>query len=342
MGATPNSLPPLNQGRVKPKAATEAVTKTESKAKPSSNSNSKMNPNALWNTKVPTTHEQVISLSELAEKSQIPHSTFSPVDSRPFFDIPVTYNSKVKTWIKYFQGRGSKWFGRWLERSARYLPMMQTVLKERGLPQDLAYIAMIESGFSAHATSHAAAVGYWQFIGTTADRYGLQVNWWIDERRDFSKSTHAASRYLGDLYKMFGSWYLTAAAYNMGEGRLSRLIKKHNSTNFWVLSKKPDFPSETRDYIPKLISAMLIAKAPKLYGFHDLKPLEPHNYEYFIVPGGTDLHNLAKFLETDQEALMLLNPELLKGIIPSTVKQHRIRIPNGWNAQVAKYIRATL
>jgi membrane-bound lytic murein transglycosylase D len=267
---------------------------------------------------------------------------YAPVDQRPFFDIPVTYNDKVIFWIKYFQGPGRKWFRTWLERSNAYLPLMKETLSERNLPQDLAYVAMIESGFSPHAISTASAVGYWQFIKTTATRYGLNVNWWIDERRDHQKSTVAAARYLGDLYKLFGSWYLTAAAYNMGEGRTARLIKKYGTKNFWVLSQKSDFPKETKEYIPKLLAAVLISKAPKLYGFTDLNPKDPYSFDYFHVPGGTDLMNLAKFLEIDHKQLDQLNPELLKGFVPSFVKSHRIRIPKGSSTRVSSYLRAQL
>ncbi len=267
---------------------------------------------------------------------------YSPVDQRPFFDIPVTYNDKVKYWIKYFQGPGKKWFRTWLERSNAYLPLMQRTLASRDLPQDLAYVAMIESGFSPHAISTASAVGYWQFIKTTANRYGLKTSWWLDERRDHQKSTVAAARYLGDLYKLFGSWYLTAAAYNMGEGRMGRLIKKHGTKNFWILSEKRDFPKETREYIPKLLAAVMISKAPKLYGFTDLSPKDPYSFDYFSVPGGTDLMNLAKFLDIDHENLSRLNPELLKGFVPSFVKSHRIRIPKGSSSKVSNYLRVQL
>lgn len=266
-------------------------------------------------------------------------ATFTPVDSRPYFDIPITYNAKVRNWISYFQGDGRKWFQKWLERSYRYLPPMQKQLKAMGLPQDLAYVAMIESGFSPHAVSSADAVGYWQFMAPTANRYGLKTTWWIDERRDFTKSTVAAAKYLGDIYKLFDSWYLTAASYNMGENKMRRLVNRHGTKNFWVLAKKPDFPIETREYIPKLIATMLIAKAPKLYGFYNVKPLEPYKYEYFHVPGGFDLMNLADTTGLDRESLLKLNPELLKGFVPTFIKSHKIRIPAGSMTIVSTYVR---
>lgn len=280
-----------------------------------------------------------ISLSNTENWQNNAQQGFNAVDARPSFDIPVTYNTRVKSWVIYFQGNGRKWFRTWLERSSAYLPLMQATLKENGLPQDLAYIAMIESGFSAHAISDADAVGYWQFIHSTASRYGLKVNWWLDERRDFIKSTKAASRYLGDLYKMFGSWYLTAAAYNMGEGRTQRLVQRYKTKNYWLLAKKNDFPKETSQYIPKLLAAMLIAKAPKLYGFNDLQLKPPYRYEYFHVPGGTDLVNMARHFKIEEKFILKLNPELVRGLVPSNVGQHRIRIPQGWTVQVAKYIR---
>ncbi len=277
------------------------------------------------------------NLGQGARQRRVP--IFQKVDQAPFFDLPVTYNKQVRDWITYFQVPGKKWFTKWLERSSRYLPLMQGVLQDKGLPQDLAFVAMIESGFSSHATSQASAVGYWQFIKETANRYGLTTNWWLDERRDFTKSTHAAARYLGDLYKIFGAWYLTAAAYNMGEGRLQRLIRKHGTTNFWELARKSDFPKETSEYIPKLIAAILISKAPRLYGFEDLNLKTPHAYEYFHVPGGTDLVNMAREINTPVDALQALNPELTKGFVPRFVNTHRIRIPSGSTRRVSEYMR---
>jgi membrane-bound lytic murein transglycosylase D len=268
--------------------------------------------------------------------------SYQPVDNSPYFDIPVTYNTKVRWWINYYQTSGRKWFRTWLERSNAYMPLMQRVLQDKGLPQDLAYVAMIESGFSSQATSTAEAVGYWQFITPTANRYGLKVSWWIDERRDFTKSTGAAARYLGDLFRQFNSWYLTAASYNMGEGRMSRLIARHKTNNYWILSKKKDFPEETRQYIPKLLAAMLIAKAPKLYGFHELNLKAPYRYEYFQVPGGTDLYNLAKYTGVAPSKLTSLNPELLKGFVPTSVRSHKIRIPHGLTPRVSDYVRARM
>lgn len=267
---------------------------------------------------------------------------FIQVDQKPNFDLPITYNSKVRFWIRYFQSQGQKDFKRWLERATRYQSKIIPLLQQKGLPQDLFYLAMIESGFSSRAVSTADAVGYWQFIEPTANRYGLKTSWWLDERRDIVKSTVAAASYLNDLFKMFNSWYLAAAAYNMGEGRTKRLIEKYKTRNYWELSKKADFPRETENYVPKIIAAMLIAKAPHLYGFKDLNPQKPYEYELFQVPGGTDLENLAYYAGFSKDELKQLNPELIKGFIPQFVGRHTIRIPKGAIDKAHEFVRASL
>lgn len=276
-------------------------------------------------------------ISQRARVSSNVKKGFTPVDEVPLFDFPVTYNARVQKWVRFFQGPGRSGFNRWLERSHRYIPVITPTLERQGLPRDLVYLAMIESGYSPRAVSTASAVGYWQFIKPTATRYGLQVNWWIDERRDITKSTLAAANYLSDLYRMFGSWHLAASAYNMGEGRLKRLIARHKTRNYWVLSTKAGFPNETANYVPKIIAAMLIAKAPHLYGFNNVQPQSSLRYSTLSVPGGTDLETLASHLGVSARELRNLNPELLKGIIPSSVASHRIRVPHGQLARASQF-----
>jgi membrane-bound lytic murein transglycosylase D len=263
------------------------------------------------------------------------HRTYSP----PIFDFPVTYNEQVRSWIQYFQTRGKRSFKRWLERSARYAPHIQEQLETHNMPQDLLYVAMIESGFTPSATSHAGAVGIWQFIKPTAQRYGLKVEWWIDERRNFTKATQAAIRYKKDLYRMFGSWYLVSASYNTGENRIQRLIKKHQTNNFWDLASMRVLPDETINYVPKIIAATLIAKSPALYGFKDLEYKMPYKYEETYVPGGTDLTNLAQYIGVKGRYLKDLNPDLLKGFIPREVPRFRIKIPIGSKPLVKQYAK---
>lgn len=280
---------------------------------------------------------QLKTLSTL-ETSNMQLSTSS--NETPFiFDIPVTYNNRVSSWIKYFQTEGRKSFKTWLERSSRYVPVLEDDLQRAGLPQDLVYLAMIESGFRPDAASHMGAIGLWQFIAPTARHYGLDIAWWIDERRDFEKSTKAAIAYMKELNGEFNSWYLVAASYNMGETGVRRLIKRHDTNNFWELADKHALPRETTDYVPKIIAATLIAKAPALYGFRDLDYQVPLSFDTVRVPGGTDLVNLASYLGVSGKCLMELNPELTRGFIPREVKGHQIRVPKGASLMVAQYSR---
>ncbi len=249
------------------------------------------------------------------------------------FDLPVTYNKKVSQWVAYFQK--NKWFKNWLQRSYIYMPMIQKELRLAGLPSDLAYMVMIESGFIPHAVSHAEAVGPWQFISSTGARYGLKKNWWLDERRDLEKSTQAAIKYLKDLHSEFGSWYLVAASYNMGENGLRRRIARHGTKDYWSLIKLNALPQETQDYVPKILAAMLIAKAPNLYGFRNLEQVSPLDYDLVQAPGGTDLEKLADKIGVTKKSLKDLNAELFLGYIPRQVTQHTIRVPKGAGKIVA-------
>ncbi len=183
------------------------------------------------------------------------------------FDFPVTLNSRVEYWMDYFTGRGRPHFARYLERSEFFIPYITPILKSNGMPEDLVYLAMIESGFNNHARSHARAVGPWQFISATGKRYGLMVNWWVDERRDTQKSTLAAVAYLKDLHNMFQSWELAASAYNAGENKIVKAIRRFGTKDFWVLSRQRYLRQETRDYVPKIIAAALIAKNRTQFGF---------------------------------------------------------------------------
>jgi membrane-bound lytic murein transglycosylase D len=254
------------------------------------------------------------------------------------FDLPVSYNRRVSYWINHFQTKGSNWFGDWLEMSSRYMPMIQNELRMMDLPQDLAYMVMIESGFNHNAKSSANAVGPWQFIQETGERYGLKVNWWLDERRDLQKSTQAAIKYIRSLYKEFDSWYLVAASYNMGENGLRRQIRKHKTRDFWALSRLGALPVETMDYVPKILAAMLISKSPGLYGFTDYSRAAPLEYEIVVAPGGLQIDKLADHIGLTRKALRDLNAELILGSIPNQVKKHSIRIPKGSLTMVTEFI----
>ncbi len=258
--------------------------------------------------------------------------------TNPFSDLPLIHNYWVEQWIHLFQNSYSDRFRIWLERSYRYAPLMKEIFKQQNLPEDLIYLSMIESGFSPHAVSSAQAVGYWQFIQPTAQRFGLKKNLWLDERRDFEKSTLAACQYLRSLYKQFGDWWLAISAYNMGEQRLTHLVQKHKTKNFWDLAQKYDFPYETSQYVPQLIAAITIAKAPSLYGFNYLKIKVPYQYEVFYLPGGVNLRALAHYIHEPYAKIKQLNPELLRDRIPHYMENWRARLPKGSSQKVSLYI----
>jgi len=249
----------------------------------------------------------------------------------------ASQNVHVKKWIKVFQRNDQAYFNSWLAKSEKKLPKIKALLKRQGLPPDLSYLPIIESGLNPRAVSSANATGYWQFMEPTAIQYGLKVNWWLDERKDLIKSTWAASKYLRKLYLQFSDWNLALSAYNMGENRLRRLIAKHGDRNFWTLSRKKGFPKETREYVPKFLAAALIAKNPQYYGFHVKKKLKPFSYTYQYVPGGTDLYRISKKLQIPSERMQELNPELTRAFIPKEVKSHRIRVPKNFRKKVSLY-----
>ena len=243
------------------------------------------------------------------------------------FDIPIVFNDAVHYFIRYFTTEKRKIFANWLRRSKRYVPMIKEILREHGLPEDLIYVAMIESGFNPKAYSSMKACGPWQFIYETGGRYGLRVNHWVDERRDPEKSTVAAALYLKDLFNQFGCWYLAAAAYNAGEKRIERSVEKHETGDFWELMKYNTLPRETREYIPRLLAAAIIAKDPERFGFTGINYDQPIRFVNEKVPGGTPLEVVAKAASTDVTTIRALNPEILTGITPPDVDEYAIKLP---------------
>jgi membrane-bound lytic murein transglycosylase D len=245
------------------------------------------------------------------------------------FDIPIVINQRVEHFVQYFQTTARKIFTNWLERSERYIPFMRNLLRESGLPEDLVYMALIESGFNPYAYSRRKASGPWQFIYFTGKKYGLKVNWWVDERRDPEKSTIAAAKYLKDLYDLFECWYLAAAGYNAGEGKIINAMKRYRTEDFWELTKYRYLKRETKDYVPQMIAAALIAKDPEKYGFLGIEYQEPFQYEKTKVPAVTDLRLIAKACEVSVEEVKDLNPELLRWCTPPDCQDYEIRIPFG-------------
>lgn len=253
-----------------------------------------------------------------------------PEESLPDSDIPLTLNGQVEYFIRYFQTSGRKGFAKWLSRSERYIPMMKEVLKKHELPEDLVYLAMIESGFTPHAVSVASAVGPWQFISGTGKRYDLRIDQWIDERRDPLKSTVAAALYLKELYAMFNNdWYLAAAGYNAGENKILRAINRYNTRDFWEISKGSYLARETKEYVPKLLAAAIIAKEPARYGFADVAYLPPIEFDTVAIPSRTDLEVAAKLINVDYQVIKELNPELRRWCTPPDYSDYELKIPKG-------------
>jgi membrane-bound lytic murein transglycosylase D len=244
------------------------------------------------------------------------------------YDMPITLNEVVKKSIDYFKSSTSSRFNMWLNRSGRYLSLMKDILKEEGLPQDLVYLVIIESGFNPYAYSWAKAVGYWQFISSTAKRYGLRINWWVDERRDPVKSTIAAAKYLKDLYDLFGSWNLALAAYNGGEGRVLRGLSKIRGGDFWDLRDTRYIKRETKEYVPRYMAATIIAKNPEGHGFV-VDYHESLKYDEVTVESPIDLKVIARCAGTTIEEIKELNPELKRWCTPPDTPTYTIKIPAG-------------
>jgi len=246
----------------------------------------------------------------------------------PSWDIPITMNDAVRRWLEYFQGDGRENFAIYLSRAGRYEPMMRAIFRDAGLPEDLVYVSLIESGFSPRAYSRARAVGLWQFISSTGRLYGLNASYWVDERRDPILATKAAAAHLKDLYDEFGSWYLAAAAYNGGPNRVRRGIRYSGSDDFWTLSRRRYLRRETRNYVPKLIAAALIAKQPEHFGFVGIPQSEPLAYDLVQVPDATSLDVIAQAAGVSTEEVARLNPQILRGVTPPGVR-YSLRVPPG-------------
>ncbi len=229
--------------------------------------------------------------------------------------------------ISLFKDRIRERFSIWLERSAKYIEIMKDVLKEKKMPEELVFLPIVESGFNLNAYSRARAVGPWQFIAATAKRYGLVIDWWRDERKDPIKSTNAAADYLKDLYGMFGSWKLALAAYNAGEGRIMKAIKKTGAEDYWALLNTKQIRTETKEYVPRYIAATMIANTPEEYGFYNLVYHEPLEYDEVTLDSPADIEVIAKCAESTVEEIRGLNPELRRWSTPPNVPNYVVRIP---------------
>lgn len=262
------------------------------------------------------------------------HPPDESVSSRTPAPLGIPYESEahavraIDRNIYLFSERMKQRFGMWLERSAKYVDIMKGILKEKSVPEELVFLPIVESGFNPHAYSHARAVGPWQFIEGTAKRYGLVVDWWRDERKDPLKSTRAAALYLRDLYKMFGSWNLALAAYNAGEGRISKALRRSDADSYWDLLHTKQIRPETKEYVPRYIAATMIAQEPEKFGFRNLEYHEPMDYVEVTLHHPVDLDIIAQCAEVDVKEIRDLNPELRRWSTPPNVSSYTIRIPS--------------
>ncbi|MDD2274020.1 MAG: transglycosylase SLT domain-containing protein [Desulfuromonadaceae bacterium] len=287
-----------------------------------------LNQQETTNNATPAT--ALFSLEELRNSADVGSDLDLPDVDLSISDIPLTLNSKVEYFLYYFQTSGKQSFSQWLSRSSRYIPMMKEILKREGMPEDLVYVAMIESGFYMHARSWASAVGPWQFISGTGRRYDLRIDQWIDERKDPVKATTAAALYLKELYGIFnGDWYLAAAGYNAGENKILRAIDMYNTSDFWELSRGSYLKRETKEYVPKLLAAAIIAKDPARYGFTDIAYLTPIEFDTVTIPSRTDLDLIAKLSGTTYESVKELNPDIRHWCTPPEYPDFQIKIPKG-------------
>jgi hypothetical protein len=245
------------------------------------------------------------------------------------FSREVIENPRVRYFINQFSKSGRNDLEKALARSGKYMPMIIQVLHEEGVPEELAYLALIESGFLTHSVSPSGAVGLWQFVPSTARQYGLRIDSWVDERRDPLKSTRAAATYLKDLHDYFGRWYLAVAAYNAGQGAIDKAMQRSGASDFWSLSTKAKLREETRNFVPRFVAASLIANDPQKYGFIDLAYDPPMDYEEMEIQGSLRLASLAEMAGTDPETIRALNPALLRSSTPPEESAFRVKFPVG-------------
>jgi membrane-bound lytic murein transglycosylase D len=269
--------------------------------------------------------EDVVLNNHVQENPQVMSS--SSIAS--YNDSNKTASKAVERNIGLFSNRIKDKFSLWLGRSGQYLDLMKNILRKKDVPEDIVFLSLIESGFNPNAYSIAKAAGPWQFIASTAKRYGLEINWWKDERRDPVKSTGAAADYLNDLYDMFGSWNLAMAAYNAGEGKIMRAMQKSRKDDYWDLLDTKHIKTETKDYVPKFIAASMIATNPKDFGFEEIEYHPPLSFDEVQIETPIDLSVAAECAETTVEEIKKLNPELRRWCTPPDSQGYLLKIPAG-------------
>jgi membrane-bound lytic murein transglycosylase D len=242
--------------------------------------------------------------------------------------LPLVMTDQVAGYINYFSNRGRGTLERALARSGRYEDMIHRVLREQGVPQELIYLAQAESGFRPLAVSRAGARGMWQFMGSRAKGYGLERDWWIDDRQDPEKATRAAAHHLKDLYNEFGDWYLAMAAYNSGPGTVQSAVKRTGYADFWELYRRNVLPKETRNYVPIIVAVTIMAKNPTQYGLESVIKEKPIPYDTVKIAYPIDLRLAAECVDATAEDLSDLNPSLLRMTTPKD-SEFELHLPAG-------------
>ncbi len=282
-------------------------------------------------TPEPASIDELLSIATFERPTPTPETKKAVADDLEVVvhDIEIPQNSRVLAYVELFTGRLRSYLEDGLSRGAQYLPMIQEVFRAEGLPLDLAYVPLIESAFKPNAVSRAKAKGMWQFMSGTALENGLKHDWYIDERADPEKATRAAAKYLKTLYAMFDDWHLALASYNGGPGRVQRAIKRSGRTDFWKLSATSRYlPRETRDYVPLILAAIVIARNPAQYEM-DVAPLAAPLFETVTLSGAVDIRRLAEWAGAPVQEIQDLNPELRRWTTPIRATEYELKVPMG-------------
>ena len=249
--------------------------------------------------------------------------------------LPMEANQRIQYFIRTFQTRGKSTFTRSLAQGVRYIPLMKGIFQKMEVPEELVYLALIESGFDPHA-SYKTTCGPWQFTSTTGKKYGLKINSWIDERKNPEKSTLAAAQYLRDLYQQFGCWYLALAGYNAGENSIRKALRVYGTSDFWQFKEGGCLKSQTLNIVPQSIAAALIAKQPVKYGISLPNSNASFSYEKVTISQSVDLREIVRITEVDLRNLKELNPELKKLSTPPDYPEYELKVPAGKKEVVEK------
>ncbi|MGH9384627.1 MAG: LysM peptidoglycan-binding domain-containing protein [Vicinamibacterales bacterium] len=291
----------------------------------------------------PATIDTLLAIEPVEAPAPTPGTTqavAADLEATPH-DIPIPSNTRVLRYVELFKGRLKEFLEEGLSRGAQYLPMIQSVFRAEGLPLDLAYVPLVESAFKSSALSRAKARGMWQFMRGTAVENGLSSDWYLDERADPIKATVAAAKYWKSLFGMFEDWHLAMASYNGGPGRVQRAIKRSRKTDFWTLTSTNRFlPRETRNYVPMILAAVIIAKNPAQYGF-DVVPMEPALSETVMLPAALDLRRVAEWSGASMDDIQSLNPEYRRWTTPIRAGEYPLRVPVGTADRVREGLAAT-